>query len=50
MPRWDLHKTVWFECTKYVEANINQIEPMPDNYGRFINLIKSAAKKAIPRG
>lgn len=50
MPRWNLRKAAWFEYTKYVDDNINRIEPISDNYGRFINIIKSAAKKSVPRG
>jgi len=46
MPRWNLCKAVWPEYTIYAENNINQIEPISDIFGRFINLIKSAAKKA----
>jgi len=49
MLRWDLRKAAWPEYTKYVDDNINRINPIPDNYGRFINLMKRAAKKSIPR-
>lgn len=49
LSHWNLCKAVYLEYAKYVD-DINQIEPIPDNYGRFINLIKSATKKSIPRG
>lgn len=50
IPCWNLRKTAWSEYTKYFDDNINRIEPIPDNYIRFINLIKTSAKKSIPRG
>lgn len=49
MPRWNLHKAAWPEYTKYFDDNINRIEATSDNYEGFINLIKTAAKKSIPR-
>lgn len=33
-----------------MEDNINRIPPIPDNYLRFVKLIKKAATIAIPRG
>jgi len=48
--RWNLWKARWPEYTKYMEDNINQIPPIPENYSRFIKLIKKAATPAIPRG
>lgn len=50
MPRWNIRKAAWPKYSKYVDDNINRIEPIPDNYSRFINLIKTAAKKLVPRG
>lgn len=50
MPRWNLRKANWTEYTKYIDENINQIKPIPENYIRFIKLIKTAARKSIPRG
>jgi hypothetical protein len=50
MPCWNLRKAAWSEFSKYVDDNIKFIDPIPDNYGRFIKLIKTAAKKSIPRG
>ncbi|VVC44274.1 Hypothetical protein CINCED_3A014425 [Cinara cedri] len=50
MPRWNLRKAAWPEYSKYIDDDINRIEPIPHNYGRFINLIKTATKKSISRG
>lgn len=35
---------------KEYEENVNLINPIPENYIRFMKLIKTAASKAIPRG
>lgn len=35
---------------KYIEDNINCIPPIPENYLRFVKLVKKAASLAIPRG
>jgi len=50
MPRWNLQKAKWSVYTKYVEENINRIKPIPENYARFIKLIKTAAVKSILKG
>lgn len=50
IPRWNLQKAKWAEYTKYMEDNINRIPPIPDNYLRFVKLIKKAALIVIPRG
>lgn len=50
MPRWNLRKARWADYTKYMEENINRIPPIPENYSRFVKLIKKAAALAIPRG
>lgn len=43
LPRWNLRKANWDKYTKYVEENINRINPTTINYTRFIKLIKTAA-------
>lgn len=50
MARWNLRKAIWPNFTKYMEENINRIPPIPENYLRFVKLIKKAASLAIPRG
>ncbi|KAL4088598.1 hypothetical protein QTP88_023687 [Uroleucon formosanum] len=50
LQRWNIRKANWSAYSKYVEDNINRIEPLPENYYRFVKLIKSAACKSIPRG
>jgi hypothetical protein len=32
-----------------MEKNINRIPPLPENYPRFVKLVKKAAYTAIPR-
>lgn len=49
-PRWNFKKADWESYGKYSDANIRWIDPVPENYERFCGLIKSAAKKSIPRG
>lgn len=43
-------KAKWPEYTKYMEDNINRIPPIPENYLRFVKLLKRAATTAILRG
>lgn len=50
IPRWNLQKERWSDYTKYIKDNINRIPPFPENYLRFVKLIKKAATTAIPRG
>jgi hypothetical protein len=50
MPRWNLRKADWVAFSKYVEENINRIKPKTANYIRFVKLLKTAAKKSIPKG
>lgn len=50
MPRWNLRKAKWEDYTSYMEKNINRIPPLPENYPRFVKLVKKAASTAIPRG
>lgn len=50
LPRWNIRKANWDSFSKYIEDNINRIEPVQGNYTRFIKLLKTAATKSIPRG
>lgn len=49
-PRWNFQKADWKTYAKYIDANIRWVQPEPQNYSRFIGLIKAAAKRTIPRG
>ena len=49
-PRRNSQKADWESFGKYSDANIRWIKPVPENYERFCGLIKSAAKRSIPRG
>jgi len=50
MPKWNLHKANWDAYTNYMEKNINRIPPLPENYPRFVKLVKKATCTAIPKG
>lgn len=50
MYRWNLQKAIWPNFTKYTEENINRIHSIPENYCRFVKLIKNITSLAIPRG
>lgn len=50
MPISNLQKADWFAFSKYFEENINLIKTERANYIRFVKLLKTAAKKSIPRG
>jgi hypothetical protein len=49
-PRWNFQKANWEEYRKILEDNIRWIKPESINYGRFVGMIISTAKKCIPRG
>ena len=49
-PRWNFEKANWKEFKKQVESNLRWIPPKCINYNRFVGVIKSAAKRTIPRG
>lgn len=49
MPRWNLYKAKWVDYINYMEKNINLIPPLPENYPRFVKLVKKAASTAIQR-
>lgn len=50
MKRWNLRKADWNVYSTYIEENINRIKPIPENYLRFVKLLKTAAGKSMPRG
>lgn len=49
-PRWNFQKASWTDFSKKLDANIRWISPEVSNYERFIKIVKSTAKKTIPRG
>lgn len=49
-PRWNFQKADWASFTERVESSIRFIPNSINNFKRFLGLIKSAAKKSVPRG
>lgn len=49
-PRWNFQKANWLEYSKLVNRHLRWIPPNPENFKRFVGVIKSAARKTIPRG
>ena len=48
--RYSLKKADWEGFAKSVDMGITDIVPTPDNYGSFVDLIKKASRRNIPRG
>lgn len=49
-PRWNFSKADWDKYRKRTDSIVRWIEPIHSNYGRFVNMITTSAKKTIPRG
>ena len=49
-PRWNFQKANWEEFKKKVDSNLRWVKPIPNNYHRFLGVLKGAAKTTIPRG
>lgn len=49
-PRWNFGKADWESFTSELEFNIQWIPPKAENYGRFVGLLLSTARKHVPRG
>ncbi|KAL4141349.1 hypothetical protein QTP88_004004 [Uroleucon formosanum] len=49
-PRWNFQKANWEEYRKRLDDNIRWIKPESINYGRFVGMVISTAKKCFPRG
>lgn len=49
-PRWNFQKANWKEFSRLVDCNLRWVKPSYINYHRFVGVIKSSAKKTIPRG
>ncbi|XP_063634857.1 uncharacterized protein LOC134805492 [Cydia splendana] len=50
VPRWNFQKADWPAYAAELDVCLRWIPPEPKNYERFRKLIKSIAKKHIPRG
>lgn len=49
-PRWNFQKANWEVFTEHLDHVIQFLPVSIKNYSRFINLLKSVARKHIPRG
>lgn len=49
-PRWNFQKADWLSFASRVDSAIRFVPNDIDSYERFLGVIKSAAKKSIPRG
>lgn len=49
-PRWNFQKANWEEFAKLADAAIRFVPCHTNNYQRFVGIVKSAAKKSVPRG
>lgn len=49
-PRWNFQKANWEEYRKRLDDNIRWIKPVSTNYGHFVGMVISTAKKCVPRG
>jgi hypothetical protein len=48
--RWDFRKADWSSFSATVDETIVRIPATPTIYERFVNILKTAAKRHIPRG
>jgi len=48
-PRWNFRKANWTAFSKSLDNNIRWIDPIANNYERFIGMIKGTAKRYIPQ-
>ena len=48
--RFNLRKAKWDDFSADFDEAIEEVEPIPENYDRFIGLIRVVSKKHIPRG
>lgn len=49
-PRWNFRRANWKQYAREVDHLLQWIPPVANNYERFIGVIKTVAKKHIPRG
>jgi len=48
--RFNFKKAKWAEVTKYMDNEIQTLQPTPANYCKFVDRLKKVSRKYIPRG
>ena len=48
--RFNLKKTYWNGFSTEFDAAIEEVNSIPENYGRFIELLRMVSRRHIPRG
>ena len=48
--RFNLRKAKWDDFSTNFDDAIEEVEPVPENYDRFIGLIRVVSRRHIPRG
>ena len=48
--RFNFRKANWRDFSEYVESKLTNVEPIPQNYDLFVDIIWKSARKHIPRG
>ena len=48
--RFNLRKAKWDNFSTDFDEAIEEVEPVPENYDRFIGLIRVVSRRHIPRG
>ena len=48
--RYNLKKAKWQSYAKEVDNGIANTNPVPENYEKFVNLVRRSSNKNIPRG
>ena len=48
--RYNLKKAKWQSYAKEVDNGIANTDPVPENYEKFVNLVRRSSNKNIPRG
>ena len=48
--RFNLRKAKWDDFSTDFDEAIEEVEPIPENYDRFIGLVRVVSRRHIPRG
>lgn len=48
--RFNFKRAKWEKFAEELDQNLNELEPKPDNYDIFVNIVKEISRKHIPRG